>query len=143
MCSTLTSMVRMIATKQKTMGTNRSASNQLAREKTQSVIVPPGHINLKVKQRTPLAKEKSTKTLKGEKTASPAKTTNKNSLSNNEIHITSDGVKVIDFHPDEAEQCMMNQELKDYELENRHRYIPRNLSQKNVALQGKIDRDIE
>lgn len=65
----------------------------------------------------------------------------KESTMANEAHLTKDGVKVIDFHPD-TEECLMNKELKEYEKDNRHRYIPRNLSQKNVAIQQKIDTDI-
>jgi hypothetical protein len=61
---------------------------------------------------------------------------------NSEVHITAEGLKVIDFHPDE-DPCLMNKELKDYERENRHRYVPRILTKKNQLMQDKIDKDIE
>ena len=59
-----------------------------------------------------------------------------------DVHINEEGLKVIDFHPDE-DPCLMNKELKDYERDNRHRYVPRLLNQKNHAMQEKIDKDIE
>lgn len=136
-------MVRTIATKQKAMSSNRGAGKQVSKEKSQQTTSSLGHASLKVKPKPPSSTQLESKTVNNQKETSLNKTTAKNSLSNNEIHVTKDGVKVIDFHPDETEQCFMNLELKDYERENRHRYIPRNLSQKNLALQGKIDRDLE
>lgn len=79
----------------------------------------------------PISHQKLQKTEKSAKESSMA----------SEAYLTKDGVKVIDFHPDN-DGCLMNKELKDYERDNRHRYIPRNMSQKNMAIQQKIDSDI-
>lgn len=38
---------------------------------------------------------------------------------------------------------LMADDLKNYELDNRHKYVPRDLSRKNMNLQDDIDRDIK
>ena len=39
--------------------------------------------------------------------------------------------------------CLANDELENYERENRHRYIPKDLSQSNLKMASKIDKDIK
>ena len=59
-----------------------------------------------------------------------------------QIHYDLSGLKVIDVVP-EPDSCLINHELKQYERDNAHRYVPRNLSRKNIDMQQKIDEDIQ
>lgn len=39
-------------------------------------------------------------------------------------------------------KCLVNEDLEQYERDNRHRYVPKDLSKKNLTLGAKIDKDI-
>lgn len=138
-------MVKGIIARKPQMSTQKKAKIAPKSGTSQPSEKSQGHLSLKLKQRPgTVAKERSAPVDQSKK-GSEAKTSAKNSLSPNEIRVTSDGVKVIDFYPDndEEDKCIINHELKEYERENRHRFVPRNLGQKNLALHSKIDRDIE
>jgi hypothetical protein len=136
-------MVKVIAAKKPPTPVAKRLPKAASKEKSEKGKPSSDHLTLKLANRPPSEAKEKSGLAESRQLPSPSKTTAKQSFSNNEIHLTKDGVKVIDFRPDEEEQCMMNSELKDYERENKHRYIPRNLSHKNVVLQNKIDRDIE
>ncbi len=122
MCLELTSMIKQL---------NKPPTPQTEAKISAAKPKPTSQDKLKKKPSKPLDNQRSTNSKQDRVFGSAAEVKMKSRQEEKSLDIKNFQVK-----------CLVNEDLEQFERDNRHRFVPKDLSKKTLTLASKVDKDI-